>query len=240
MELLWPEVRPLGRADLLELYDSPGPYVRGGMLASLDGATSYAGRSGPLQTPGDSAVFSALRTVADAVLVGAGTARTEDYGPVRLSDEARGWRQARARGAEVPLVVLSRTLGFPDDARWLAGSRPVVVTCVRAPVAARERLAGCADVLVCGDDEVDLPAARDALRERGLERLLCEGGPALLGDVVRAGLLTELCATIAPVLVGAGDGMTAGGLAAPVELQLAHVVREQSTLLGRWRVAGRQ
>ncbi len=93
-----------------------------------------------------------------------------------------------------------------------------------------------AEMLVCGGDDVDLPAAREVLGERGLVRLLCEGGPTLLGDVVRAGLLTEMCATVAPLLAGAAGGMLAGDLPGPVALELVHLVREQNTLLGRWRV----
>ena len=237
MELLLPERRPLAPPDLLDLYDAPGPHLRGGMLVSADGASSYAGGSRPLQTPGDSAVFAALRAVSDAVLVGAGTARTERYGPVRLSERSRAWRAARSRADSVPLVVVSRSLDLPADAPSLHAGGALVVTCAAAPTHRREKVGAYAEVLVCGQEQVDLRAARDRLAERGLVRVLCEGGPALLGDLVRADLLTELCATVAPVLAGDAAGLVGGALPAPVPLVLVHLLREGSTLMGRWRVA---
>lgn len=236
MQLLLPESRALGADDLLDLYGTPGAYVRSGMLVSLDGATSSGGTSRGLQRPGDVAVLVALRAVADAVVVGAGTARSEAYGPVRLSERSAAWRRSHGRSRAVPLVVVSRSLDVPADAPWLQQGRPVVLTCAASPVERREALGARADVVVAGDDVVDLPAAAAALAERGLQRLLCEGGPSLLGDVVRAGLLTEVCATLSPVLAGAGAGMLGGALAAPVDLDLLHVLREGSTLLGHWRV----
>lgn len=236
MELLLPETRRLTGDDVLELYDAPGPYLRAGMLASLDGATSREGRSPPLQTPGDSVVFAALRAVADAVVVGAGTVRTEGYGPVRLSAAARSWRAERGRAVDVPLVVVSRSLAFPDDAAWLRTGRPFVLTCASAPAERRQRVARHADVLVCGEEALNLRAGVRLLAERGLTRVLCEGGPTLLGDIIRQSLLTEVCATLAPLLAGQADGMVAGSLPAPVPLELVHLLREQSTLLGRWRV----
>ncbi|MCW2605463.1 MAG: bifunctional deaminase-reductase domain protein, partial [Frankiales bacterium] len=90
MELLVPERR--ADPDLRALYDVGGPYVRGGMLQSADGTVAHDGSSRPLQRPGDLLVFRTLRQVADVVLVGAGTARDEDYGPVVLDAAARAWR----------------------------------------------------------------------------------------------------------------------------------------------------
>ena len=236
MELLLPEARPIDPADLLGLYDVPGPYVRAGMLVSLDGSISHRGTSRPLQAPGDLQVYAALRAVADVVLVGAGTARSEGYGPVALSAAAQAWRAGQGRAALVPLAVVSRSLTGLDDARWL---RPgsFVVTCAAAPAQARRRLGETAEVLVCGDDTVDLAATCAELAARGLRRVLCEGGPSLLADLATAGLLTEVCATVSPVLAGGTGGMLSTALPAPAPLTLAHLLREQSTLLGRWVLA---
>jgi riboflavin biosynthesis pyrimidine reductase len=237
VELLLPSVRPIELPDLWALYDTPGPYVRAGMLSSLDGASSHAGTSRSLQPPGDGVVFAALRAVADVVLVGAGTARAEGYRSVRLSRAVTAWRSGHGRPA-VPLAVVSRSLDLPLDAPWLADAtcQPIVLTCGAAPADRRERLADRADVLVCGQEAVDLGQALRRLADRGLHRVLCEGGPALLGDLVRESLVTEVCATVSPLLAGDADGMLRGPLPAPVPLVLAHLLREQSTLLGRWLV----
>src|SRR5690348_5044510 len=63
------------------------PYVVVNMVSSVDGAISLDGVSAGLSGADDKAVFFHLRSLADVVLVGAGTAREENYGQVKLSDE---------------------------------------------------------------------------------------------------------------------------------------------------------
>jgi len=87
--------------------------------------------------------------------------------------------------------------------------------------------------------QVDLPGALDALAARGMTRVLCEGGPRLLGALLAAGRLDELCMTLAPTLVGAAQGMVATALDRPVPLQLLHLVEQDGALLLRWSVLGR-
>ena len=233
MRLLLPEQRQLN--DLYDLYDTEIACLRGGFVLSTDGAAAVDGQSRPLQGPADKAVFAALRAVCDAVVVGAGTARSEDYGPVRPAAPARAWREAHGRNP-APLVLVSRSLRLDPTARAFSGDvRPIVVTCAAAT--APEGLHEVADVVVAGDVEVDLPAAVAALHERGLTRLLCEGGPGLLTDLVRAGLVDELCLTLAPLLVGAAPTLLIGPLAAPVRLELVHRVDGgDGSLLARYRL----
>jgi riboflavin biosynthesis pyrimidine reductase len=95
-------------------------------------------------------------------------------------------------------------------------------------------------VLVCGDDDVDLPAAVAALAERGLEQVTCEGGPQLLRAALTAGVVDELDLTIAPALVGSAQRLLPEDLPAPVELELRQVLEEDGVLFTRYRVAGRQ
>lgn len=219
MRLLLPEPRPLAPDDLLDLYD-PGDAasLRAGFVLSTDGGIAQDGSSRPLQTPADEAVFSALRGVADAVVVGAGTAREEEYGPVRPRATARAWRAARGRADQPPLVLVSRSLDLDPTARCFDGPT-VVVTCAAA--AGRERFR---EVIVAGDEEVDLPEAVRQLHERGLTRLLCEGGPQLLTAMLRAGLLDELCLTLTPRLLGKAPGLLTEALPEPVALRLQSLV----------------
>lgn len=240
MELLLPERRALSEDDLLELYD-PGrtASLRAGFVLSVDGAAAVEGSSRGLQVPSDQAAFRVLRTVADAVLVGAGTVRTEDYGPVRLREPGRRWRQRRGRRPDVPLVVVSRRLDLAPTGRWAGAGRPVVVTCASAPAERRTALAGVADLLVHGEDEVDLAAAVADLRQRGLPSLLCEGGPGLLSALLRADLVDELCLTVSPVLVG-GAPVLADPLGARTPLRLVSLVDGgDGGLLCRWTVLPR-
>jgi len=212
--------------DLLELYDVPDRrrLVRGGMVLSADGGAVHDGSSRPLSTPADRAVFRALRAVSDVVLVGAGTARVEGYGPLRLSPEQQTWRTQRGRPPLPALAVVSRSLDLPERLLEVA----TVVTCASS---AHE---GLRDPVVAGQDRVDLAGALDQLAARGLRQVLCEGGPDLLGELVGAGLLDELCATLSPHLVGRAPGLLGAPLAAPVPLRLLHVLEDDGSLLLRW------
>jgi riboflavin biosynthesis pyrimidine reductase len=217
MRLLLPEARALEGQDLLDLYDpGAGPLLRAGFVVSTDGGIAQDGSSRPLQTAADEAVFHALRAVCDAVVVGAGTARTEDYGPVRPRPDGRDWRAARGLPAQPPLVVVSRSLDLDPDARCLSGPS-LVVTCAAAPGRDRFR-----DVVVAGEDEVDLAAAVRQLAERGFTRLLCEGGPRLLTAALAAGLVDELCLTHTPRLLGAAPGLVTEPVSQ--DLELRHLV----------------
>lgn len=219
MRLLLPEVRDLGPEDLYDLYDGPGAYLRAGFVSSVDGVVAVGGRSEPLGNPADKAVFRALRTVADAVVVGAGTVRNEDYGPVRLQPAALAWRDSHGRSPEVPLVVVSRS-GDLGSGRVLAGS---VLVAGPAPEGV-ESLPSDPEAMVA------------ALHERGLTRLLCEGGPSLLTTLLAAGLVDELCLTTSPIVAGEGPHLV-GGLPHPVDLELASLVYDHpGVLLGRWSV----
>lgn len=231
MRLLLPEPRELAGEDLLDLYDAGSAGVlRAGFVVSVDGGVAVDGTSRGLQTPADLVVYRALRSVCDAVVVGAGTARAEAYGAVRLREPARAWRAAHGRSEQPRLVVVTRS-GELDDAQRAAD--PVVVSTARAAAS----LDGV-DVLVAGDEDVDLRAAVVGLRERGLDRLLCEGGPALLNDLLAADLVDELCLTTSPLLLGAAPTLLPRPLAAPARLSLGHLVDGgDGSLLARWRVA---
>lgn len=195
---------PVRDVDTLEdLYDpGPGPLLRAGFVLSVDGSTTVDGQSGGLHTASDGQAFRALRATADAVVVGAGTARAEDYREVVLPASGRQWRAATGRPPEVPVVVVSRRLDLSPTARLFARARPVVVTCASAPRDRAAALAAVADVLVCGADAVDLREMVRALHDRGLTRLVCEGGASLLADLLAADLVDELCFTVAPYLLG--------------------------------------
>src|SRR5690606_773629 len=112
--------------------------------------------------------------------------------------------------------------------------RPIVMTTPGHDTSAFDRVA---HVVETGEGRrIDAVAAVAALRERGLTRILCEGGPQLFGALLAADLVDELCVTIEPTLE-AGDArrIASGPLAEPRGMQLAHVLRADSTLLLRYR-----
>ena len=240
MRLLLPQARPLAWPDLLDLYgaDDDG-LLRAGFVLSADGGAAVAGGSRGLQSPADQAVFAALRAVSDAVVVGAGTARAEGYRPVGVRPEGRQWRSSHGRQVPPTLVLVSRSLELdPDDACFTGPA--VVITCGAADPARRAALEAVTDVVVAGQDDVDLPTAVRVLHERGLRRLLCEGGPSLLTALLTAGLVDELCLTTAPVLLGTAPTLLVQALPAPIDLHLVHLVDGgDGSLLTRWAVTRR-
>jgi riboflavin biosynthesis pyrimidine reductase len=214
------------------------PWVLANMVAGVDGSTAIDGRVRDLSGSVDRQLFVDLRSVADVVLVGAETARREHYGPIRLSSARRSARADDGRPPTPRLALVSRSLELGGAERALEtedGERPIVITCESAPDQARVRLGERADVIVAGTDRVEMPLALAALRKRGVDVVLCEGGPSLLGDLLATGSVDELCLTVAP-LVG-GDPLPVAvlpGSADVARARLAHVLRAGDDLFLRY------
>jgi riboflavin biosynthesis pyrimidine reductase len=148
-------------------------------------------------------------------------------------------RARLGRPAELPIAVVSRRGSLPVD-DGLALAPTILVTCAAADEARRQALADAGvTVLVCGDDDVDLPLALDRLAERGLEQVTCEGGPQLLRAALAAGVVDELDLTIAPALVGTGTRLM-GDAALPelVRPRLTQLLEEDGVLFTRYAVGG--
>jgi riboflavin biosynthesis pyrimidine reductase len=235
---LLPDPSPdLDDGALVEAYRLPaGRSLRVDFVASLDGAVTVEGRSAGLGSPGDERVFRTLRALADAVLVGHGTAAAEGYRPVAADSAVGRLRAALGRPVSAPVVVVSRRASLTPGNR-LAVAPTVLVTCAAADPDRRAALVDAGvTVLVCGEDDVDLPAALDALAERELAQLVCEGGPALLTAALAAGVVDELDLTIAPALVGGPDRLLVGLLPDVVRPRLLQVLEEDGVLFTRYAV----
>lgn len=242
MRALLPE--PVQHADLHAHYardwvDHGG--IRANMVAGVDGAAVAEGRSRGLQTPGDNRVFAALRDLADVVLVGSVTAQAEGYRPARFDQARRALRRQYGFRAHLPVALVTRGLHLDLSGSLFADPehRPIVLTCASADAGL---LAPLADVLVCGEDEIDFGEARRQLAARGFTRILCEGGPTLLGRIVDAGELDELCLSVTPLLTGPSaprivDGRPWGD--APRLLEIRGLLEEDDALFVRYaRVIG--
>ena len=243
MRRLWPDPTEVDDVDALVAAEARPlpvgrPWLLVNMIASLDGAVTVEGRSGQLGQPADRAVFFALRAVADVVLAGAGTVRVERYGPARLSEAQRSARRARGQ-ADVPAVaVITRSLQLDLDSPLFRSedSRPIVVTCEASPPDRRRAVAEVADVVVVGEDDVDLGAAVAELGGRGAEVVTCEGGPRLNGDLLAADVIDEWDLTVSPLLVGDTSDRSSVGPrpASPRAYELDRLLEGDGLLLGRW------
>lgn len=231
-------------ADPYDFYRRPDPHsawLRVNMIATVDGGVTDAnGLSGGLGGVGDRAAFRAMRALADAVLVGAGTVRAEGYGPHRIDASVVGRRRADGRPAPAAIVVVSESLQLDTAAPLFteAVTPTIVVTCAASPPDLRRRLQDAGDVIVAGDTHVDLAAAVDELRRRGLNSIVCEGGPTLNARLLAAGLLDELCITLAPRLLGRDTSriISATSGVAAAELSLSGVACADDELFLRYLV----
>lgn len=230
---------------LADLYAYPYPvpisgWVRANVLSTLDGAsTGGTGGSGSISTAADRVVFSVLRGLADVVLAGASTVCAEGYRRPAVTPD---FAERRADAGQLPaprLAVVTTTgrlgpgqqvLGGPDGA--------YVITCAAADLSRLRELAGADRVLVAGEERVDTRLAVTQLAARGLRRILLEGGPQLLADVVADSCLDEMCLTLSPLLAaGNAPRIARGAHAVPVtRVRTAHLVECDATLLGRWLV----
>jgi 5-amino-6-(5-phosphoribosylamino)uracil reductase len=232
----------LDEAGLVEVYRlPPGRSLRVNFVASLDGAITVGGVSEGLGSPGDKRVFRVLRALADVVLVGHGTAAAEGYRPIGADSPVGRLRASIGRPPTAPIAVVSRRASL-DPGSGLAVdavSPTILVTCASADAGRREALtAAGVTVLVCGDDDVDLPLALDRLGALGHAQVLCEGGPQLLRAALTAGVVDEVDVSIAPFLVGGERRLLDEALPAAQRLELRQLLEEDGTLFTRYAIRG--
>ncbi|MFE7122397.1 pyrimidine reductase family protein [Streptomyces sp. NPDC057654] len=216
-------------------------WLRANMVSSLDGAAHHEGKSQPLSSDADMRIFGTLRGLADAVVVGAQTVRQEGYRPARAREAFAARRAALGQPPAPVIAVVSASLDL--DFGLPLFTEPLVPTIVLTGAgAAPDRVAAArkagAEVIVAGDSaRVEPDRVKRVLAERGLTRLLTEGGPKMLGQFAAAGALDELCLSLAP-MVAAGAApriMNGPGLAVPERFVLASVMEEAGFLFTRYR-----
>ncbi|MFC9827170.1 pyrimidine reductase family protein [Streptomyces albogriseolus] len=223
--------------------EGPTPWLRGNMVSTLDGAAQHEGRSQPISCPADMRIFGVLRALADVVVVGAETVRREGYRPARARAEFAAAREAAGQGPAPAIAVVSASLDL--DFSLPLFTSPLVPTLVLTGAAADPQRRTAAEkagarVVVAGEGAgVDPGRAVRSLAELGHTRLLTEGGPRLLGRLIAADVLDELCLTVAP-MVTAGDAQRiAGGpsVTLPRRMTLSSVLEEDGFLFTRYRRA---
>ena len=214
------------------------------MISTVDGRATIDGGSGPIGSRADRALFRGLRTVVDAVLVGAGTVRAERYGQIIREESHRRLRRERGLSEEPHAFIVSGRLSLPGDIPLLAapGGRVAIVTA--SPASLPEGPTRVEYVRAERNGSLDLPAALAELRERfAVRTLLCEGGPHLNSHLLAAGVVDELFLTLSPKLAGgeetSGEGLriVAGPeLETNIELELLGALESDSEVFLRYGV----
>jgi riboflavin biosynthesis pyrimidine reductase len=241
MQQIWPDSARLDDRQVEQLYRYPDQrWLAVNFVSSADGAVEVDGDSDRLSNPHDQAVLQLGSDLADVILVGATTAMSPRYHGMHLDETTRERRRRYGLREFAPIAVVTSGRSLPADAAVITAAKtPTIVITSAATTTEQQRAwtdAG-AELLIAGQDSVDLGAAIDALAERGLRRIDCEGGPHLFGALLAAHLVDELRLTISPLLAAG----TAGRIAASptgelTELQLASVLTTESIMMLRYLV----
>ncbi len=166
------------------------------MVTSIDGATAVAGGSTAMSDQDDRAVFNALRTMSDVILVGSGTVSAENYRP-----DAR-------------LAIVSGRLSLAPGMRVFSDPdrRPTVIGSTDADPDRANRLEAVADVILL--DDMSGSSLVEQFPTSSI--VLCEGGPTLNSTLFEADVVDEVNWTVAPFVVGGeSKRMTAGQSLSP-------------------------
>jgi riboflavin-specific deaminase-like protein len=201
-----PELARLGRVgaddlgtlhrDLLEPPAHEGrPHVALNFVMTADGRVTYRGRA-EIGTRIDRALMVQIRSLADAVMIGAGTLRVDPFAP-----------SIAGRDRQPMAVVVSRSCELPLDNKFFAypGERLVATTSRAATAAVAAVRAAGAQVETFGDADVDLDRLLGALAGRGVRFLLCEGGPTLAGQLLAVRRVDEIFLTHATLVTAEPD-----------------------------------
>ncbi len=211
MRALWPNPRDVVDDGALDDYYAwpAARWVRSNMVASLDGAAqSPGGGTRTLSSVADRRVLGVVRSLSDAIVVGAGTARTEGYRVLQPRERYAAQRVTNGQAAAPALVLVSASAHLDEHGHLFEGAvAPTILATTSQGVAqASADVRRHVDILECGDESVDLNFLVEALSKRGLNHIVAEGGPHLLGSLVAHGLVDDMAVTIAPVVVGGSYG----------------------------------
>jgi riboflavin-specific deaminase-like protein len=237
------ETTPAEVASGLALGDlaPPGrPYLVLNMVSTADGHATIGGRSGPIGNEADRQLFHELRTQVDAVMVGAGTLRAERYGRIVRDPDRREKRVREGLAADPLAVVVSGRLDLPDDLPLLRDPESRVLIATASPKSL-EGTAASVEYLRTTEPPVDMEALAASLRnDHGVRSVLCEGGPTLNAELIRAGVVDELFLCLAPKLAGGPEALTivAGTLLETAEMELVWLLESEDHLFLRYRLQG--
>jgi len=225
---LFPTTSP-SSVDLAEAYAAPlgahadRPWVGLCMVASIDGSTVVDGVSAGLSSDNDSAVLVQLRSIADVIVVGAGTVRGEGYGTPKRP------------GQRIGVVTRSGSID-PDSALFRSGAGFLITA---ASTELDARIERDVDVIRSGNHDVDLRRAFAQLPDMGADVrfVQVEGGASLNAAIAAADLFDELNLTTSPATVG-GDGprLFHRGTDRSQRYELAQMLADdESFVFSRWK-----
>ncbi|MDQ2679883.1 MAG: bifunctional diaminohydroxyphosphoribosylaminopyrimidine deaminase/5-amino-6-(5-phosphoribosylamino)uracil reductase RibD [Candidatus Eremiobacteraeota bacterium] len=180
------------------------PYISLKMAASRDGyIAERSGRRHWLTGEESREFVRDLRIDHDAVMVGAGT--------IRVDNPRLTVRPAHHRAREYGRIVVCESDPLDCNREVFASQSGYSRTIVIAPGGLRSAFRGLedrAELLFVGESpKLDLSAAMRALRHRGIQSILCEGGPTLAGGLIDADLVDRVYWLTAPMDLAGPDAV---------------------------------
>jgi 2,5-diamino-6-(ribosylamino)-4(3H)-pyrimidinone 5'-phosphate reductase len=184
----------------------------------------------------------ALKAGSDAIMVGIGTVLADNPSLTVKSKKRREDRKRAERDENPIRIVVDSSARTPIDAEILnkgIGKRIIAVS-KRALIADVDRLSEKAEIIVCGREEVDLKELLDSLWQRGVKRLMVEGGATLNWSLVSQGLVDEIYIYIGNIIIGGEDAPTLvdgrGFVTDMAKLELLSAEKMDEGILLQWRV----
>jgi riboflavin biosynthesis pyrimidine reductase len=245
LQQLLPEPRTVSVAEVLSALDPAGhagrdrPHTLVNFVATVDGRTSFLGRSGPIGDEGDRQMFHGLRERVDAVMAGTATLRTERYGRIARDPERRRRREQQGLSPEPLAVIVTRSGDVPFDIPLFGEpeARVVVFTPTELDTS---RCVAQVEVVRLDPGEMTMTTVfRHLASDYDVRLLLCEGGPTVFGALVHERVADELFLTLSPKLAGGTDPLTilqGPPMPEPAELDLVWALEAGGALFLRYRL----
>ncbi|MBC7109702.1 MAG: 2,5-diamino-6-(ribosylamino)-4(3H)-pyrimidinone 5'-phosphate reductase [Archaeoglobi archaeon] len=217
------------------------PYVIVNSAMSMDGKISTVERvQTRISSEWDRKRVDALRASADAIMVGIGTVLSDDPSLTVKSEKLRRKRISEGMDENPLRVVVDSKLRIPENAEILqkgAGKRLIFTTSL-APKEKIDKISRFAEVLIAGEERVDLRRAMEELHRRGVRRVLVEGGGTLIFSLLRENLVDEISVYIGNFVIGGesaptladGEGFTENF----PRFHLSSIITDSEGVLLRW------
>ncbi len=178
------------------------PYVFVNVAASIDGKISDESRRQlRISCEEDMKRVDKLRAEVDAIMVGIGTILSDDPKLNVKSEELRKKRVLEGKKENPIKVVVDSKCRIPENAKVFDGETIVAVSKL-AEKERLERIAKKAEVVIFGEERVDLKSLLVYLYEKGIKKLMVEGGGTLISSLLRERLVDEMFIYFAPMIIG--------------------------------------